>query len=127
RCQLITHVSADGADFIDQIVAGRCPNAVRAVDPFHIVKWATEALDEVRRQAWNEARKQASSEPGRGRGRPRKDAPPRPGSERATALRGARYSLWKNPENLTENQQIKLAWIARADPRLYRAYLLKEG
>lgn len=127
RCQLITHVSADGADFIDQIVAGRCPNAVRAADPFHIVKWATEALDEVRRQAWNEARKQASSEPGRGRGRPRKDAPPRPGSERATALRGARYSLWKNPENLTENQQVKLAWIARADPRLYRAYLLKEG
>lgn len=127
RCQLITHVSADGADFIDQIVAGRCPNSVRAADPFHIVKWATEALDEVRRQAWNEARKQASSEPGRGRGRPRKDAPPRPGSERATALRGARYSLWKNPENLTENQQVKLAWIARADPRLYRAYLLKEG
>ncbi|MFM9500855.1 transposase, partial [Streptomyces galilaeus] len=22
---------------------------------------------------------------------------------------------------------VKLAWIARADPRLYRAYLLKEG
>lgn len=127
RCRQITHVSADGAGFIDQIVAGRCPNAVRAADPFHIVKWATDALDEVRRQAWNDARKQASSEPGRGRGRPRKDAPPRPGSERATALKGARYSLWKNPENLTENQHVKLAWIARADPRLYRAYLLKEG
>ena len=54
-------------------------------------------------------------------------APPRPGSERAKALKGARYSLWKNPENLTENQQIKLAWIAATDPRLYRAYLLKEG
>src|SRR4029077_20395671 len=24
-------------------------------------------------------------------------------------------------------QQVKLAWIAKTDPRLYRAYLLKEG
>lgn len=96
-------------------------------DPFHVVKWATEALDEVRRGAWNEARAQAKKEPKRGRGRPPADAPPRPGSERATALKGARWSLWKNPEDLTENQQVKLAWIAATDPRLYRAYLLKEA
>jgi len=99
-------------------------------DPFHVVKWATEALDEVRRGAWNDARALARKEPQRGRGRPRTDAPPRPGSERAKALKGARYALWKNPENLTDNQQIKLAWIAATDPRLYRAnraYLLKEG
>ena len=127
RCAQITHVSADGADFIDAIVAEKCPTAVRVADPFHIVKWATEALDEVRRGAWNQARAQARKEPKRGRGRPRVDAPPRPGSERATALKGARWSLWKNPEDLTENQQVKLAWIAATDPRLYRAYLLKEA
>jgi len=127
RCAQITHVSADGADFIDTIVAATCPGAVRVADPFHVVKWATEALDEVRRGAWNDARALARSEPKRGRGRPPADAPPRPGSERAKGLKGARYSLWKNPENLTENQQIKLAWIAATDPKLYRAYLLKEG
>ncbi|NLE96641.1 MAG: ISL3 family transposase [Propionibacterium sp.] len=127
RSSQITHVSADGADFIDTIVAEMCPGAVRVADPFHIVKWATEALDEVRREAWNDARKLARSEPKPARGRPRADAPPRPGSERAKALKGARYSLWKNPENLTDNQQAKLAWIAQTDPRLYRAYLLKEG
>lgn len=127
RCAQITHVSADGADFIDAIVAARCPGAVRAADPFHVVKWATEALDEVRRGAWNDARALARAEPKRGRGRPRADAPPRPGSEHAKALKGARYSLWKNPENLTENQQVKLAWIATTDPKLYRAYLLKEA
>jgi transposase len=127
RCAQITHVSADGADFIDSIVAQTCPNAVRVADPFHVVKWATEALDEVRRGAWNDARALARSEPERGRGRPRADAPPRPGSERAKALKGARYSLWKNPQNLTDNQRIKLAWIAATDPKLYRAYLLKEG
>lgn len=127
RCAQITHVSADGADFIDTIVAEKCPGAVRVADPFHVVRWATDALDEVRRGAWNQARALARKEPKRGRGRPRADAPPRPASERATALKGARYSLWKNPENLTENQQVKLAWIAATDPTLYRAYLLKEG
>jgi len=30
-------------------------------------------------------------------------------------------------ENLTSRQQAKLAWIAKTDPRLHRAYLLKEG
>lgn len=127
RCAQITHVSADGADFIDSIVAATCPDAVRVADPFHVVKWATEALDEVRRGAWNDARALGRAEPKRGRGRPPADAPPRPGGERAGALKGARYSLWKNPENLSENQRIKLAWIAATDPRLYRAYLLKEG
>lgn len=127
RCAQITHVSADGAGFIDAIVAQTCPNAVRVADAFHVVKWATEALDEVRRGAWNDARALARAEPKRGRGRPRAEAPPRPGNERAKGLKGARYSLWKNPENLTDNQQVKLAWIAATDPRLYRAYLLKEG
>jgi len=127
RCAQITHVSADGADFIANIVEQTCPAAVRVADPFHVVKWATEALDEVRRTAWSDARALARSEPKRSRGRPRADAPPRPGSQRATALKGARYALWKNPENLSDNQQIKLAWIAATDPKLYRAYLLKEG
>lgn len=127
RSAQITHVSADGADFIDTIVVRRCPQAVRVADPFHIVKWATDALDEVRREAWNDARALARKEPRRGPGRPGADAPPRPGSERAKALKGARYALWKNPENLTENQQAKLAWVAATDPRLHRAYLLKEG
>jgi transposase len=127
RCAQITHVSADGADFIDTIVAQMCPGATRVADPFHVVKWATEALDEVRRGAWNDARGLARTEPKRGRGRPPADAPPRPGGERAKALKGARYALWKNPENLSDNQAIKLAWIAATDPRLYRAYLLKEG
>ena len=35
--------------------------------------------------------------------------------------------MWKNPEDLTERQHEQLAWIAKTDPRLYRAYLLKEG
>ncbi len=35
RCAQITHVSADGADWISTVVADRCPNAVRCADPFY--------------------------------------------------------------------------------------------
>ena len=51
----------------------------------------------------------------------------RGGTGTARALKLARYALWKNPEDLTMRQQDKLAWIAKTDPRLWRAYLLKEG
>ena len=35
RCAAITHVSADGADWISTVVTDRCPNAVRCADPFY--------------------------------------------------------------------------------------------
>jgi transposase len=115
RSSQITHVSADGADWIAAVVGNRCVNAVRCADPFHIVKWATEALDEVRREAWNAARGAVGRRlAGRSTGH-------------AKALKHARFALWKNPENLTSRQQAKLAWIAKTSPRLHRAYLLKEG
>jgi len=119
RCAQITHVSADGADWISAVVASRCDNAVRCADPFHVVKWATEALDGVRREAWNNAK---------GRRRtPAQIQAREGGTGHAAALKSSRFALWKNPENLTTRQQAKLAWIAKTDPRLHRAYLLKEG
>ena len=131
RSGLLTHVSADGADWIGDVVAARAPQAIRCADAFHVVSWATEALDVLRRQAWNDARAVARTEPKGRPGRRRADGTqasgPRPGHDLAKALKGARYALWKNPENLTDRQQAKLAWIAATDPRLHRGYLLKEG
>ena len=99
------------------------PDAVRCADPFHVVGWATEALDAVRREAWNNARRAGHTRPhGWAHGRRATVA-----TGPAQALRRARYALWKNPENLTDRQRVKLDWIATTDPRLYRAYLLKEG
>jgi transposase len=115
RSRQITHVSADAADWIAAVVAERCPDAVRCADPFHVVAWATDALDEERRRAWNEARGAVNQ---RKAGRATGDA---------KKLKHARYALWRNPEDLTEGQREKLAWIAKTDPRLHRAYLLKEG
>lgn len=120
RCAEITHVSADAAAWIRSVVEGYCPDAVRCADPFHVVKWATEALDQVRRQTWNALRRQ----PG-GSGRDRRGRLASSGA--AQGLKRARWALWKNPENLTDRQQHKLAWIAKTEPRLHRAYLLKEG
>jgi transposase len=120
RCQLITHVSADAADWVAKAVAQHCPQAVRCADPFHVIKWATDALDQARRDAWNRARATGGRGLQDNRGR-------HTASGHARALKHARWALWKNPENLTSRQHAKLEWIARTDPALYRAYLLKEG
>lgn len=107
RCAETTLVSADAVEWIGNVVAARCENAKLCLDPFHIVQWATEALDEVRREVWNAARRD-------GQNAVAKDP------------KGPRYPLWKNPGDLTERQAAKLADIARTNKRLYRAYLLKE-
>ena len=115
-------VSGDGARWIDEAIAEWCPQAARCVDTFHVVGWATDALDEVRKQAWREANAKAK-ERTRGDGRPREGAD----KEAARAVKGLRYPLLKNPEDLTERQAADLEMAAMSNPRLYRAYLLKEG
>jgi len=107
RCKQIELVSCDMAGWIAGPVADRLPDAVRCVDPFHVVMLATDALDEIRREVWNDARRSGEI-------------------AAAKDLKGARYALWKNPENLTDRQQRKLASVQKTNARLYRAYLLKE-
>ena len=91
-------------------------------DPFHVVSWATGALDEVRREVWRTARQAGAATPVRHLSRTI-----RLSSGDARDLKHARYALWKNPENLTSRQEAKLAWIEKPHPSLWRAYLLKEG
>ena len=118
RSGLITHVSADMADWIAKVVARRAPNAIRCADPFHVVAWAIEALDIERRRAWNQAKgSKIPASPGR-RGRTTGDS---------RQIARSRYALWKNPDDLNPRQRQQLDWIAKTDPKLWRAYLLKEG
>ena len=118
RAALITHVSADMADWIAKTVARRAPNAIRCADPFHVVAWAIESLDVERRRAWNQASgRNIPESPGR-RGRTTGDS---------RRISRSRYALWKNPDDLNPRQQDQLEWIAKTDPKLWRAYLLKEG
>lgn len=107
RAAEIEVVTADGASWIGDVVKQACPNATVCIDAFHVVAWATDALDEVRREVWNEARRAGMR-------------------AHAKELKGCRFALWKNPEDLTARQEAKLSWIAKVNGKLYRAYLLKE-
>jgi transposase len=107
RAARIRLISADAAEWIGDCATTNCKNAVLCLDPFHIVRWATQALDVVRRWVWNTLRRMGLG-------------------DRAKQLKNCRYALWKNPEDLTDRQASKLAWIAKHNHRLYRAYLLKE-
>ena len=107
RCATIELVSADAAGWIANVVVRRCPKARICLDPFHIVAWATDALDEVRRETWNAARRGGDT-------------------TLAKELKGARFALWKHPGDLTARQRGKLARIAEVNRQLYRAYLLTE-
>ena len=126
RCAQIGHVSADGARYIELEVTARCPTAVIGIDPFHVVKWANDALAKVRIQRWNTARALKHLDPPTATGGARR-LQWLPGHDTAKAIRGSRHALAKNPENLTDRQQVKLAWIEVTDPHLYRAYQLKEA
>jgi len=107
RCEQIELVSCDMAEAIAGAVADRCPNAIRCVDPFHVIQLATDALDEIRREVWNHGRRAGQT-------------------EAAKELKGARFALWKNPGKLTERQRIKLAQIQQTNKPLYRAYLISQ-
>jgi transposase len=118
RAAELTHVSADMADWIAKAVAARAPNAIRCADPFHIVAWAIEALDIERRRSWNQAKGRTIPKSAGRRGRTTGDS---------RTIARSRYALWKNPDDLNGRQRQQLDWIAKTDPRLWRAYLLKEG
>ena len=110
--EAIEVVTADGASWIADAVAERLPRAELAVDPFHAVSWATEALDALRRVAWWDLRRV-----------PRRRGEPDP----AAAVKGLRFPLLKNPEDLTGRQASALDALRRTGSALWRAYLLKEG
>ena len=78
-------------------------SAVHLLDRFHIAQNMNKAIDKVRAA---EAKKLAAQ-----------------GIE---VLKHSRWCVLKRPENLTENQETKLAELARCNLKTFRAYLLKE-
>lgn len=57
HCAALTLVSADAAPWIATVVRERSPKTTLCLDPFHVCQWAGKALDEVRREVWNAARR----------------------------------------------------------------------
>ena len=99
RSALLKRVSADGAEWIHAVVRDKAPKAAICLDPFHVVMWATKALDKVRRRTLEQA---------------------------GDRDRNARWAVVKNPSDLTADQRQSLATIKNTNTALYRAYLLKE-
>jgi transposase len=99
--------SERSSEWIAKPIAERCRNAIRCLDPYHVVALATAALDDVHQMVWNEARRGGQK-------------------QLARELKAALFAPWKNPANLTERQQHKLARIQQLNKPLYHAYLLAQ-
>jgi len=100
-------VSMDMGPAFNKSVTEHAPQATIAIDPFHAVKLVTDALDVVRRHTWNELR---ALDP-----------------EQARKFKGARWSLLKRPDNLTDEQAATLRKLRRRGGDVWRAYTLKEA
>ena len=107
RSKKLTHVSADGAEWIHDVVRAKAPQALICLDAFHVVKWAGERLDELRRRLANELRAAGHE-------------------DQAAALGKGMWALRKKPENLTTGQRTALARIAADNKPMYKGYLIKE-
>ncbi|MGH9087923.1 MAG: ISL3 family transposase [Acidimicrobiales bacterium] len=109
RSAQIQAVSMDlGPAYLKSVTAeGHAPQAVVCADPFHLVKLVGDALDEVRRDLWQQLRRL-------------------PDDRYARDFKGARWALLKNPEDLTATQAAQLAKIRRSRGGIWRAYEMKE-
>jgi transposase len=104
--QGIQLVSMDMSQAFISKVRQRLPGATIVFDPFHVVKLANTAVDDVRRA---QVRALAGL------------------AEEGQAIKKTRWILLKAHDNLTRKETAKLSLVARANRPLYRAYLLKEA
>jgi len=107
RASRLTAVSMDMTGGYAASVRQRAPQATIVIDNYHVVQLATKALDEVRREYWNELRHAADA-------------------HAAKAFKDARWSLLKNPEDLSERQAQTLAQLTATRGKIARAWALKE-
>jgi transposase len=106
RKHSIRAVSIDMSAGYENAITAAVPDAEIAFDPFHVVRLANDAVNEVRRADWNTHAKSTTTT--------------------GKWLKGVRWALLKAPEHLTASQQTKLAEVQAANRGLYRGYLLKE-
>jgi transposase len=102
----IRAVSIDMSGGYEKAISEAIPRAEVAFDPFHVVKLAQRAVDQVRRDEWN-AHERSHTPTGRW-------------------IKGTRWSLLKAPEKQKPGQLALLAEVQQANRSLYRAFLLKE-
>jgi transposase len=107
RAEKLQFVTCDGAEWIRSVVAERAPEATICLDTFHLIGWATKALDDVRREEWNRLRRNG-------------------GAGAAKEFKGLRWMLLRNWENLSAQQKGTIRDLERANKRAFRGWQLKE-
>ncbi len=107
RAGQLRAVTMDMGEGYAKSVREHAPQAVICIDNYHVVALATKALDEVRREHWNELR-----------GAGERDA--------AKEFKDARWPLLKNPGDLTDRQADTLAALHAAGGKIPRAWAMKE-
>ena len=104
-CAGVELCSMDASAAFKAAVRKHLPNARICMDPFHVVQWMTQALDEVRRRLCRGIRL---------------------GGGDAGDLKGTRFVVLKNGEDLSKLEGGILRKLKRHNGPLYSAYLLKE-
>lgn len=103
----IEAVSTDMASGYIWEVSEKLPNAALVLDHFHLVKWFNDKLTKLRRELYKEAEKMEKD-----------------------VLKGVRWLLLKNPENLKEtkekNERKQLEQALELNKPLATAYYMKE-
>jgi transposase len=106
RVKSIRAVSIDMSGGYEKAIRDSAAAAEVCFDPFHVIRLAQRAVDQVRRDEWN-AHERSHTPTGKW-------------------IKGTRWSLLKSPEKQTIDQLAKLGEVQQANRPLYRAFLLKE-
>jgi hypothetical protein len=107
RASKLRAVSMDMTGGYAASVRAHAPQATIVIDNYHVVALATKALDEVRREHWNELRQAGQT-------------------DYAKLFKDSRWALLKNPADLTERQATTLAALHAAGGKVPRAWSMKE-
>jgi len=102
----IKAISIDMSGGYQQAIRESVPEAEIAFDPFHVVRLAQRAVDQVRRDEWNAHERSHTPE--------------------GKWIKGTRWSLLKAPAKQSIEQLALLHQVQEANQPLYRAFLLKE-
>ncbi|MBE6519313.1 MAG: ISL3 family transposase [Thermoplasmata archaeon] len=108
RAENIRYICCDMGKGFQSGIAMEFPDAIVTYDRFHVMEHMTMAVDRSRRHEWNMLR-----ESGRMR--------------EATNLKGQRFLLLRNHDNLYTDQKDRISDILSSHPEIGTAYQLKES
>jgi len=106
RTALLKFICSDMWSPYLKVIRKKAPQALNILDRFHIVGHLTKAVNQVRVDEVKKLKQDGYDE---------------------SVLRHTKYCFLKNPENLTDKQQVKLDDVLEYDLKSVRAYLLKES